>query len=126
MHRYRYYKSSKSATVYWWIGILFAASGIGNVMGRMPLFGLGTIVIAFFFGILAENDVEEKTMRHWKQGLDEDGIRANLSEAVQAYNRNPCRRSVNYIRRLNPEAADYILRNAGKKKGKGEKTYGIQ
>lgn len=116
MHKYRYYRSSPKATVYWWIGNLLALSGIGNIIGRHSLFGLGTIVIAFLFWILAENDVEDKTMHYWKQGLDEESIRADIAEAVRAYNRNPCRRSLNYIRMLNSEAADYILVNTRKKK----------
>lgn len=115
MHRYRYYRASKAATVFWWIRTIFVLSGIGNVTGRHPLLGLGTIIIGLLLEILAEDDVEKTLLQNWKKDLNEERIRANVFEAVRAYNQNPCRQSLNYIRTLNPEAANYIRRNAGKK-----------
>ena len=110
MHRYRYYRASKAATVFWWIRTIFVLSGIGSVTGRHPLLGLGLLL-----EILAEDDVDKTLLRNWKKDLTEERIRANVFEAVRAYNQNPCQQSLNYIRTLNPEAADYIRRNAEKK-----------
>lgn len=115
MHRYRYYRASKAATVFWWVRTIFVLSGIGNVTGRHPLLGLGAIIIGLLLEILAEDDVEKTLLQNWKKDLNEERIRANVFEAVRAYNQNPCRQSLNYIRTLNPEAANYIRRNAGKK-----------
>ena len=115
MHRYRYYRVSTGATVFWWAGIFFLLSGIGNVIGRNQLFGLATIAVGFLFLIFAEADAEKTMMRTWKQGLDEGKIRSSIFEAVQAYNQNPCRQSVEYIRTLNSDAADYICQQAKKK-----------
>ena len=115
MHRYRYYRASKTATVFWWIGNICIISGIGNVFGRHPLLGLGTIIVGLLFDILAEDDAEKTLLQNWKKDLDEGRIRANVFEAVRAYNQNPCRKSLDHIRTLNPEAADYIRKNAGKK-----------
>ena len=116
MHDYRYYKASKTATVLYWVRYIFYASGLGNVPGQHPLLGLVTIFIGLLLAILAEENVEKTLMHNWKQGLDNERIRSDIVEAVQAYNDNPCRLSLNYIRALNPAAADYICQNTGKKK----------
>ena len=63
MHRYRYYRASKAATVFWWIRTIFVLSGIGNVTGRHPLLGLGTIIVGLLLEILAEDDVEKTLLR---------------------------------------------------------------
>lgn len=116
MHKYRYYKESKSGKALYWLGILFFMSGIGNVTGRHLLLGIFTIAVAFLFEAMAEDEVEKELMRRWKRNISDESIRTSTFEAVQAYNLNPCQRSVDYIRTLNPEAAAYIWRNAKKRK----------
>lgn len=116
MHRYRYYRVSTGATVFWWAGTLFLLSGIGNVIGRNQPFGLATIVVGLLFFIFAEADAEKAMMRKWQQNLNEGKIRTSIFEAVEAYNKNPCERSLNHIRSLNSDAADYICQQLQKKK----------
>lgn len=116
MHKYRYYKESKSGLALYWLGNLFFISGIGNVTGRHLLLGIFTIALAFLLEAIAEDEVEKQLMRRWKQNVNEEGIRTSIVEAVQAYNLNPCQRSVDYICALNPKAADYIRQNAEKNK----------
>lgn len=116
MHKYRYYKEAKSGMVFYWLGNLFFISGIGNVTGRHLVFGIFTIALAFLFEAIAEDEVEKELMRRWMRNINEESIRSSTFEAVQAYNLNPCKRSVDYIRTLNPEAAAYIRQNAKKRK----------
>lgn len=74
------------------------------------------------FGLswLADSISENKKFATWKKKVEEKGyvadIQSDISFAIEIYNTNPCTKTLEYIRTLNPQAAEFIAQHTDKKK----------
>ena len=116
------YKKSALATVLSILGVIMFIVAIrflyaGEWSGVIVFFPVGLL---FTFLAAYTNDV--KMFSLWLKAVREKGLEQQIIEsaqvAVSAYNACPSKRTLKYIRGLNPQHADYIqsLLDAQKKK----------
>lgn len=120
MARVRIYKNSFLASALSILGYVFLATGIiaafnGEIIGGIFVVAIS---IAMMFG--AKSISENKQFKAWKKQVEEKGyvpgIRSSVSTAIQVYNTFPCTKTLEYIRTLNPAAAENIAQQLAAKK----------
>lgn len=122
MARVRVYTNSILATILSFCGygllvcgmITVFSGGMGIAVGIiLALIGLG---IAFWAATISDN----KQFRAWIRQLEADGINHRMREdarvAFAVYNSNPCKKTLNYISKWNPNAAAIIADSIRSKK----------
>ena len=114
------YRKSILATLISIVSALTLAYGVVMVVSSVYLTGIILIVVSvglFFAGLfLGKTITEAKVFRKWKKQIKAEGLEEKIKIdtvfALKVYNMNPDKRTLNYIKSLNPEAAEYIIRNS--------------
>ena len=117
-----YHKNSFLASLVSIFGSLFIIAGIAAFAEGEILPGIGSILLSLPFLGLAQWIADNKAFKKWwKQITDnhlEPHIAASVDYAIAIYKKNPQKRTIEAIRKLNPYAADEIERNHVAKKKK--------
>lgn len=89
------------------IGIAIGLTGEAEIIESVYVIIVGGLFL-FLAAIISKN----KQFRVWKKKIERGGlvpiIQNDVSSAVQVYQTFPCKKSLKYIRSLNPQAADVI------------------
>lgn len=112
MARITIYKNSVLATVCSMFGYGIAVSGVLVTITEDVIGGIVMIVCGFALSFLASSISESKKFSEWKKQIKKGGytsvIQNSIQGAMQVYNTYPCKKALEYIRTLNPQAAELI------------------
>ena len=120
MARITIYKNSFLASICSMCGYGIAVSGILVAIGENVIAGILMITWGVALSFLASVISERKKFSEWKKQVKKGGytsvIQNNIQGAIQVYNTYPCKKSLEYIRTLNPQAAELIEQKLPAKK----------
>lgn len=107
----RIYKNSFLASVVSIFGTILSVSGIAMLFA-VPLGGIVCILLGIGLFIWGGEISENKAFKKWIKDLESKGVVAALPASselcVKVYNANPCKKTLNFIRKHNPNAAQLI------------------
>ena len=124
MARITIYKNSVLASLISILGYIFVIGGICVMFGGEIGGGIVMLIVGIALAMWASAISENKKFKTWKKELQAKGVEAQIRTstqvAFQVYNAYPRSNTLNYIRSLNPAAAqliaDQIAANKGGKK----------
>jgi len=112
MARITVYTNSILASLCSILGYALALIGLIGAFSGGIAAGIILIVLGFGLSFLASAISKNKQFKQWKKQIERNGlvsvIQNNVTVAIQIYNNFPCKKSLEYIRSLNPLAADII------------------
>lgn len=120
MARITIYKNSFLASICSMLGYGIAVCGILVAIGENVIAGIVMIAWGMALSFLASSISERKKFSEWKKQIKKGGytsvIQNSIQGAIQVYNTYPCKKSLEYIRTLNPQAAELIEQKLPAKK----------
>ncbi len=120
MARITIYKNSIMANVCSLFGSVFMFAGIGVLFSGEILGGIVAIAGGVGLNIWGSNISANKQFKKWKKQVESKGLTSAIASsdhtAITVYNTYPCKKSLEYIRSLNPRAAQEIDRQLSAKK----------
>ena len=120
MARITIYKNSILASLVSIFGYMFMLGGIAMAFDGEILPGIFLFLMGIGLAALASVISSRAQFRKWIKQLKKDGIidraKQDSALAIKIFQANPTKQTLQYIRGLNPSAADYIDRNLVKKK----------
>ena len=112
MARVTIYKNSILASICSIFGYFLVMGGILAAFSGEILAGIIIALLGFGMAALAAAISENKRFKTWKKQVESKGyvpaIQANVQTAIQVYNTYPSTKTLEYIRTLNPRAAQMI------------------
>lgn len=106
------YKNSVPATLCNLIGSLMAIYGFAIMIRSSFTNGLLLLALGIGMMFLASWISDKSEFPAWKRKVRKSGlipeIQRSVPTAIQVYQTNPCPQALNYIRTLNPQAAEII------------------
>ena len=125
MARITIYKNSFLAT------LVSICGYIGVVCGVMVMFegdiaaGILMLAVGIGLAVWASKISQNKQFKTWKKQVEVKGlvpgVQSSVQTAIQVYNTNPSTKTLNYIRTLNPAAAENIAQQLAAKKANAKK-----
>lgn len=107
-----FYKNSFLASVVSIIGCMFVLGGIACIREGEILPGILLIVLAVPIMALAKWISNNKAFKKWWKQIEQNNLTQQIAQSTETamaiYRKNPQKRTVNAIRKLNPAAADRI------------------
>lgn len=120
MARITIYKNSFLASAVSILGYLFVVCGIMAAFSGEIAGGILIALVGFGLAVLASSISEQKQFKTWKKQIEQKGlvpqIQASTQVAIQVYNTFPGTKALEYIRTLNPTAAQLISQQLAAKK----------
>lgn len=107
----RVYKNSVGATL---LSIFGGGMLFGGIVCMFEEFAAGLIIAIIGGGMFfsAEKVAKNKAFKLWVKGLREKGVEAQMANSYQVarmvYDANPCKKTLEYIRKHNVHAAEEI------------------
>jgi len=93
-------------------GYTCAATGAVSIFNGVVDVGIGAIVLGLIVASWGNSINEKKRFNIWKQNVEAKNlvpaIRQDMSTAIKVYNTYPNKKTLEYIRTLNPQAAANI------------------
>lgn len=112
MARIRIYKNSILANVVNFAGYFVMLMGLLLLFEAEILLGIVVILVGIGIMVVAGEIARKANFRKWWKELEKNGlmpmIRSDRSFAVQVYQKNPVKETLEKIRQMNPAAAAYI------------------
>ena len=112
MARITIYKNSVLATLVGIFGYIFIIAGLALAFTEEILGGIILALIGVGFSIWAPAISRNKQFKTWKKRIEEGGLvpalPSSTQTAIQIYNPFPNKKTLEYIRSLNPSAAQQI------------------
>lgn len=112
MARIPIYKNSFLASSCSILGYIIVIGGVVTAISEDIIGGIILIISGFVLMFLAKNISENKQFKKWKKQINRKGdisvIENSIQGAIQVFNTYPCKKSLEYIRTLNPQAAEFI------------------
>ena len=116
------YKKSPLATVASLAGTVCFILGYISMRQGQLIGGIICVLLAVGLFFLGSFINDRKMFKLWKKHIEEHGldkaIATNTADAFQAYNANPGKMTLKYIRTLNPVAAEEISKALASNKNK--------
>ena len=122
MARGTIYKTSVLASAVSIFGCGFMLMGIASAFSGQVVGGIIMALCGVGLSIWASEISENKRFKVWKKKVEEGGfvpaIQSNMKTAIDCYNTLPGKKTLAYIRTLNPAAADNIEQQLAAKQQK--------
>lgn len=122
MARITIYKNSVLASLMSFLSYFLLLIGVVAAVNGEILGGVALFLIGIGVGILASSISERKRFKTWKKQIEDKGlipaIQTDVQTALAVYNTFPGKNALEYIRTLNPAAADIISAQLAAKKEK--------
>ena len=103
------YTYSPEATKKSTLGTILIAVGIPTLFAGI---GIVLIIIGVVMKLRAKSTAEKESFSNWIRSLEEKGVLNNISEdtalGVELYRANPCQDTLDYLRKVNPKAAELV------------------
>ena len=120
-----WYPHCFAATVVSISGCACAAGGIAVFFsGESRIAGIALIIIGALLMLWASKINDNKAFKRWLKGAKEKNVdqivSSSVNSAIEVYNIMPGKPMLNYIRTLNPQAAEIIEANSAAKKAKSK------
>lgn len=107
-----YYRNSFLASMVSIFGCVFAMAGVMALLEGEILVGLGGIALGMPFLIWAKTISENKAFKKWWKQITDNNLEPEIAKSAETamaiYQKNPQQRTIEAIRKLNPEAAAWI------------------
>ena len=117
-----WYKNSFLASLVSILGSVMALSSIAMIMegGENAGAGIAMMVAGVAMIIWGKKISKNKAFKKWWKQIEdnnlEDAVKTDLNTAITIYKKNPTKRTIQEIAKLNPQFATYITQNVAKKK----------
>lgn len=108
----RFYKSSVLATIISFFGSVWCLVGVCLAVSEDVVAGIILAVVGLACLFWADAINERASFKKWIKKLKNEGVEEQLSTSNEmcmvVYNANPCKRTIEYIRKYNPTVAEQI------------------
>lgn len=112
MARITIYKNSVGASICSIIGYMFFVIGVLTMLSESVTGGILLVLYGVGLTIGASVISKNKQFKTWKKQIETSGyvplMQNSIQTAIQIYNTYPGKKTLNYIRSINPQAADLI------------------
>ena len=116
-----WYKNSFLASLVSIFGSVMALGGLVTIVeGEEFGGGIALIVVGVAMVLWGKKISKNKAFKKWWKQIEdnnlEDAVKTDLNTAITIYKKNPTKRTIQEIAKLNPQFATYITQNVAKKK----------